>query len=61
MSAYSLSFNDKKLRQTLNSLSNNDEEFWSFNGRSYRGQTHGFFQYPAMMVPQMQRVLLNKT
>ena len=49
---------DQALRKRLESLSESDEEFWAFRGNSRRGHAHAFFQYPAMMVPQMQRALI---
>ena len=49
---------DKALRTLLESLSAADKEFWAFRGNSRRGHAHAFFQYPAMMVPQMQRELI---
>jgi len=35
------------------------EEFWSFKKDCERDYVHGLFAYPAMMVPQMQREILN--
>lgn len=49
---------DRVLRTRLESLSAADEEFWAFRGNSRRGHAHAYFQYPAMMVPQMQRELI---
>lgn len=49
---------DRALRTRLESLSAADKEFWAFRGNSRRGHAHAFFQYPAMMVPQMQRELM---
>ena len=49
---------DHALRTRLESLSAADKEFWAFRGNSRRGHAHAFFQYPAMMVPQMQRELI---
>jgi hypothetical protein len=49
---------DQALRSRLKSLSEFDKEFWAFRGNSRRGHAHAFFQYPAMMVPQMQRALI---
>ena len=49
---------DQKLRARLGTLSESDEEFWAFRGKSKRGHAHAFFQYPAMMVPQMQGELI---
>ncbi|HEX4606579.1 MAG TPA: hypothetical protein VH092_00080, partial [Urbifossiella sp.] len=49
---------DQTLRARLEFLSESDKEFWAFRGNSRRGHAHAFFQYPAMMVPQMQRALI---
>jgi len=51
---------DRLLQQRLNSLSVDNEEYWSFKGDSNREYCHGIFQYPAMMVPQLVRVLLEE-
>ena len=50
--------NDKKLRDRLQLLTNSSDNFWSFLGNSQRDHGHGFFQYPAMMVPQVVRTIL---
>lgn len=39
--------------------SENDPDFWTFKGNSIRQGSHGIFQYPAMMVPQLQGTLLD--
>ncbi|HKI31529.1 MAG TPA: hypothetical protein VKA46_06650 [Gemmataceae bacterium] len=49
---------DKVLRERLKSLSEAEDEYWAFRGNSKRGHAHAFFQYPAMMVPQMQGALI---
>jgi hypothetical protein len=49
---------DQKLRERLKALSEADGDFWAFRGNSKRGHAHAFFQYPAMMVPQMQGELI---
>lgn len=36
-----------------------EAEYWSFQGRAERKFAHGFLQYPAMMVPQMQGELID--
>src|SRR6185295_11562131 len=33
---------------------------WSFKGNSRREHGHGLFQYPAMMVPQVARTILEQ-
>lgn len=50
---------DAVFRATLASYGLNDHDYWSFRGRAAREHAHAYFQYPAMMVPQMQRDLLN--
>ncbi len=49
---------DEKLRLQLESYSETDREYWSFNGKAVREHVHAYFQYPAMMVPQMQGELI---
>lgn len=48
---------DARLVSLLSELSKQDKEFWSFEG-SRRTAAHAYFQYPAMMVPAVQRALL---
>lgn len=36
-----------------------DEAYWSFQGRSTREFSHAYLQYPAMMVPQMQGEIID--
>ena len=55
----SLNKQEETLRQALNSYSEKDKDFWSFRGRAVREHSHGYFQYPAMMVPQMQGELID--
>ncbi len=44
----------------LENLKNIDNpDYWAFKGRSKRQHCHSFFQYPAMMVPQMQGELID--
>ena len=49
---------DIPLKNNLESLSRENSDFWSFRGKAVREHSHGYFQYPAMMVPQMQRSLM---
>jgi hypothetical protein len=49
---------DQELCDRLKALSEADGDFWAFRGNSKRRHAHAFFQYPAMMVPQMQRELI---
>lgn len=48
----------EQLKQLLNSYTEKDQEFWAFRNRAVREHTHSYFQYPAMMVPQMQGQLI---
>lgn len=51
---------DADLKKSLEALGSCGPDYWSFKGNSHRDFSHGFFQYPAMMVPQMVRVVLEK-
>ncbi|TDT91013.1 site-specific DNA-methyltransferase [Pseudodesulfovibrio indicus] len=51
---------DSALRERFNLLTTADPDYWSFRGNSRREHGHAFFQYPAMMVPQMVKTVLNK-
>ena len=50
---------DQNLCKKLHSLTEHDSEYWSFKNDSRREYGHGMFQYPAMMVPQLARAILN--
>jgi len=50
---------DSELKERLLSRSTKDPEFWSFRHNAKREMCHAYFQYPAMMVPQMQGELIN--
>lgn len=52
--------NNDIIKMRLKSLSVNDDEYWSFKGDSNREYCHGLLQYPAMMVPQLVRVILHE-
>ena len=49
---------DRTISDELERLSTADDDYWAFRGLAARNQTHGLTQYPAMMVPAMQTVLL---
>lgn len=49
---------DEKFLLQLQSLSEVDDDYWTFRGRAARLRTQGLTQYPAMMVPAMQAVLI---
>jgi len=44
---------DARLVKQLDALTSGDVGYWSFTRNSERGYSHDYFQYPAMMVPQM--------
>lgn len=48
------------LSKNLQSLSEKDKTYWSFKGNSNREYGHGLFQYPAMMVPQITKTIIDK-
>lgn len=50
----------RELNARLAYLSESDKDFWSFKGNAKREHGHGLFQYPAMMVPQMVRAILDE-
>lgn len=45
--------NDIALRNGLHALVASNPDFWNFEGTARRNFAHGYFQYPAMMVPNM--------
>lgn len=47
------------LRVRLAQRIQEDPEFWSFNALRSRSGNHALFQYPAMMVPELQGALLD--
>ena len=49
-----------RLQDRLTALSAHSEDFWAFKDDSDRDLAHSLFQYPAMMVPRLQRVLLDE-
>lgn len=49
---------DSQLISQLEGLSEANDDYWTFRRNAVRRQAHGLTQYPAMMVPQMQAVLL---
>lgn len=44
---------DNELRSRLEAYGEKDRDHWSFRGNATRRHAHAYFQYPAMMVPQM--------
>lgn len=51
---------DKRLRERFADLTRINRDYWSFKGNSLRDHGHGLFQYPAMMVPQVARAVLEQ-
>ena len=49
---------DTRIVRELKRFSEADDDFWAFRGRAARQRTQGLTQYPAMMVPAMQAVLV---
>ena len=49
---------DDRIIQCLARLSEADDDYWAFRRHAARRQAHGLTQYPAMMVPAMQAVLV---
>jgi hypothetical protein len=49
---------DLRIKSKLAALSTVERDYWSFRGRSAREGVHTYFQYPAMMVPQVQGSLI---
>lgn len=41
-------------------LKNLGDEYWSFKNEYKRDHSHSYFRYPAMMVPQMIRKILDE-
>lgn len=50
---------DARIRAALYSKTTSDSNYWSFKGRAKRDAAHALFQYPAMMVPQMQGEIMD--
>jgi len=46
------------LKSRLEAFVKKDGDYWSFRGKAVREHAHAYFQYPAMMVPQMQSELI---
>lgn len=50
---------DENIAMQIKNISKNKDDFWSFKGNSQREYGHGLLQYPAMMVPQLVRAILD--
>lgn len=44
---------DADLCRRVSAYTREDSDYWSFRGNAVRKHSHGYFQYPAMMVPEM--------
>lgn len=53
------SHTDDRIRSSLRLYAQLDRDYWSFRTAKTRNQINSFFQYPAMMVPQMQELLID--
>ena len=49
---------DDQLRKAVAALDSEDRNYWEFRDATGRVEAHSYYQYPAMMVPSMQRILL---
>src|SRR5215212_6531894 len=49
---------DDLLCRRIQERTEQDHDLWSSPGRDRRDSIHGFFQYPGMMVPAVQRTLI---
>ena len=49
---------DNSLRKAVAALNREDINYWAFRDATGRVEAHSYYQYPAMMVPSMQRILL---
>ena len=54
------SHSDRQLRGRLANLTRSSRDYWSFKGNASREHGHGLFHYPAMMVPQVARAVLEQ-
>ena len=50
---------DHRLQVHLALHTEDSEDYWTFRGQVARGHMHGFYQYPGMMLPQMQGKLID--
>ena len=50
---------DDRIVHQFKRLSEANDDYWAFRHRAARRQNHGLTQYPAMMVPAMQAVLVS--
>ena len=49
---------DRKIVAELELLTSSELDYWTFRGRDSRDRCQGLTQYPAMMVPELQAVLI---
>ena len=52
----SVETNDAVLSRAVTALSETRSNYWSFTGKARRSYCHNYFQYPAMMVPEIGSV-----
>jgi hypothetical protein len=52
------SITDDDVTRRVNAYAENDAEHWSYKDNAAREHSHAYFQYPAMMVPEMQGDLI---
>lgn len=49
-----------RLLNRLHQFTDHDADFWSFRSSTHRLGRHGLCAYPAMMVPEMQGLILDE-
>jgi hypothetical protein len=49
---------DRDVSRRVNAYAENDADHWSYKENAAREHSHAYFQYPAMMVPEMQADLI---
>src|SRR5688572_215840 len=49
---------DERLRKAVAAFQRKNSKYWDFRDATGRVEAHAYYQYPAMMVPSMQRALL---
>src|SRR5882672_12953760 len=49
---------DERLRKAVAAFRRMNPKYWDFRDATGRIEAHAYYQYPAMMVPSMQRALL---
>lgn len=49
----------ERRRQRIAELTDGNPDYWTFSAHGGRNDVHGYFRYPARMVPRVQRALLD--